>query len=425
MTTDLLPLRAAAELERRRRKGRAFRRVELYPKQAAIVDDPARFTICEATTKAGKTMSHIEWLLAEAAALGRGNHWWVATISGTADIAFRRSQARLRGFIDSSGHLLRVGRPIPFRVNRTEKWIEAFGARLWFKSADKPDSLYGEDVYRLVGDEVSRWKEEAWTACYSTLTATRGRAKLIGNVKGRKNFAYRLARKAEAGEPDWAYHRLTANDAVAGGVIDRDVVEQAERDLPAHVFRELYMAEPAEDGSNPFGLAAIEACTVPAPSTQPTVAFGVDLAKSQDYTWIVGLDKEGRQTVSLRFQLPWGETKRRVLETVGKVPTLIDSTGVGDPIVEDLQRQASNVEGFKFTTVSKQQLMEGLSAAVQQQAVRFWDARLVAELEAFEFEHTRTGVRYAAPDGLHDDGVCALALARRRQATPTMSYGHL
>jgi len=29
----------------------------------------------------------------------------------------------------------------------------------------------------------------------------------------------------------------------------------------------------------------------------------------------------------------------------------------------------------------------------------------------FEFEYTRTGVRYTAPQGLHDDAVMSLALA--------------
>ncbi|MGL4641075.1 MAG: hypothetical protein ACRCVX_15270, partial [Shewanella sp.] len=176
-----------------------FKRLELYPKQAAIIDDAARFTITEATTKAGKTASHIEWILERMHNLGRGNHWWVAPVSEQADIAYRRVKDRLRGFIDSSGELKKLFEAIPFEHNETRKFIKVFGCTLWFKSADKPDSLYGEDVYSLVADEITRWKEEAWTACYSTLTATKGEAKLIGNVKGRKNFAYKLARKAEAG----------------------------------------------------------------------------------------------------------------------------------------------------------------------------------------------------------------------------------
>jgi hypothetical protein len=38
------------------------------------------------------------------------------------------------------------------------------------------------------------------------------------------------------------------------------------------------------------------------------------------------------------------------------------------------------------------------------------------ELEQFEYQYTRTGVRYAAAEGLHDDCVCALALAVRAAA---------
>jgi hypothetical protein len=40
------------------------------------------------------------------------------------------------------------------------------------------------------------------------------------------------------------------------------------------------------------------------------------------------------------------------------------------------------------------------------------------ELETFEYEYTRTGVRYSAPEGLHDDCVCALALAVHKRGRP-------
>jgi hypothetical protein len=151
-----------------------FSRLPLYPKQRAIIDDPARFTITEATTKAGKTMSHIEWLLEEALAAQSGNWWWVATTRDTTDIAYRRVQDRLRGYLDSGGSLRRVSGPIPFRKHDTRKIIRIGRATLWFKSAEKPDNLYGEDVYGAVGDEITRWRESAWIALYSTLTATRG-----------------------------------------------------------------------------------------------------------------------------------------------------------------------------------------------------------------------------------------------------------
>src|SRR4051812_6779326 len=108
-------IRAKAELERRRRlapERKLFETIPLYPKQQAIISDGRRFTICEATTKAGKTASHIEWLLSDAITAGAGNWWWVATTSDTADIAFRRTQDRLRGYLDSGGALSKVSEPI-------------------------------------------------------------------------------------------------------------------------------------------------------------------------------------------------------------------------------------------------------------------------------------------------------------------------
>lgn len=417
---------ALRELQRRAQQTIVFERLPLYPKQAAIIDDPHRFTICEATTKAGKTMSHIEWILEEAINKKAGNWWWVATTSDTSDIAFRRSQARLRGWIDTGGVMKQVADPIPFEKNETRKYIDVMGARIWFKSAEKPDNLFGEDVYGAVGDEVTRWREEAWNALYTTLTATSGRAKLIGNVKGRRNWAYFKARQAqkeneEGIEGDWGYHLLTAFDAIEGNVIKSDIVEQARRDLPEAVFRELYLAEAGDDEGNPFGLNAIRACTITEPSTDETAAYGIDLAKSRDYTWVVGFDAEGHQTESHRWQSDWGTTKSRILALVGLKPTLIDSTGVGDPIVEELSAVRRNIQGFKLTSASKQQLMEGLAADIQGRQIRFFDTKLIAELESFEYEYTRTGVRYTAPPGFHDDGVIAVSLCaliiRRRHRT--------
>jgi hypothetical protein len=98
------------------------------------------------------------------------------------------------------------------------------------------------------------------------------------------------------------------------------------------------------------------------------------------------------------------------------VPALVDSTGVGDPIVEALQRRERGVyEGFKFSATSKQQIMEGLAMALQRRALAIYDPVLLSELESFEYEYTRTGCRYEAPAGFHDDGVCALALAQHHR----------
>lgn len=134
-----------------------------------------------------------------------------------------------------------------FRSWDTDQSIELFnGSKIWFKSGVNPDNLYGEDVYAAVVDEASRVKKEAWHAVRSTLTATRGPIRIIGNVRGTDNWMYDLARQAETGaDPSRSYARLTAYDAVAGGVIHPDEIEDAKRDLPEDVFNELYLALPS------------------------------------------------------------------------------------------------------------------------------------------------------------------------------------
>jgi len=113
-----------------------------------------------------------------------------------------------------------------------------------------------------------------------------------------------------------------------------------------------------------------------------------------------------------RWQGPWEDTIRRILALTGETPALVDSTGVGDPVLEQLQRAPDTAfEGFKFTSQSKQQLMEGLAVAIQQRAIRFPDGTLRQQLDNFEYQYHRTGVSYSAPEGFHDDAVCALALA--------------
>jgi hypothetical protein len=148
---------------------------------------------------------------------------------------------------------------------------------------------------------------------------------------------------------------------------------------------------------------------------RPPACFGLDLAKSGDWCVLIGLDSQGHTVRFDRWKGPWEATIQRVLAQVGKAPVLVDSTGVGDPVLEALQKQGASKGarfiGYTFSSSSKQKLMEGLAVAIQQKRVGYPDGPIVAELEAFEYEYHRTGVYYSAPEGLHDDCVCSLALA--------------
>lgn len=381
-----------------------YERPWMYAKQEDIFFDKSRIVICEASTKAGKTVGCIAWIVEQAMLHGGDNRhfWWVAPVVAQARIAFTRVKTGL----DVEGGEI--------SVNEARLEIRLLnGSIIEFKSADNPDSLFGEDVYACVIDEASRCREESWHAIRSTLTFTKGPVRIIGNVRGRKNWAYRLGLLAKAGEPGMAYYKLTAYDAVQAGVLDITEVEAARRQLPEDVWRELYLAEPSEDSGNPFGLNHIRNCTAPLSTESPRV-FGWDLAKSQDWTVGIGLDKELRVSRFHRWQhVPWPDTRERITTETGTLPALVDSSGVGDPVLDELQRDgAGRFEGYKFSLPSKQELIRGLILAIQNETIRFPSGVIAVELEAFEYRMSDHGnVIYAAAEGMHDDCVVALALA--------------
>jgi phage terminase large subunit-like protein len=203
--------------------------------QIAILNSEKRFTVTEACTKAGKTYSHIYWLFEEAHKGEKGyEYWWVAPVYSQAEIAFKRLQRK----VAESG---------AYSVNYSKLSITTpLGTIITFKTADNPNTLYGENVYAFVFDEFSRAKEEAWYALRTTITYTQAKGKFIGNVVG-KNWAWDMARKAEKGnDPDFAYFKVTCYQAVEQGILTIEEVEQAKKDLPDRVFKMLYLAEFAE-----------------------------------------------------------------------------------------------------------------------------------------------------------------------------------
>lgn len=398
-----------------------YTRPFMYPYQTAILNSPARFTVTLAATKCGKTASHIVWLFEQALRCKANQScWWVAPTFSQAKIAYDRMKVQIsdRDF---------------FKCNETNLILTLpTGAIIQFKTGEKPDNLYGDDVYAFVFDEFPRAREAAWHALRSTITSTGGKGKFIGNAKSRKNWGTKLAMKAKTGQdPDYAYFKITAYDAANAGMMTKDgrpfieEIEAAKRDLPESVFNELYLAEASEDGSNPFGIKYIAAICQPALSKESSICYGVDLARKIDFVSIIGLDKLGTMSHYHNFnKVGWQQTIDTIKYLPNK-PMAIDSTGVGDVVLSQVEQVQSQVEGYIFTQASKQMLMEGLAVAIQSRKLLIADdgdvvngtGKLRHQLEQFEFVYTRTGVKYSAPEGEHDDDVCSLALCWHKWKT--------
>jgi hypothetical protein len=280
------------------------------------------------------------------------------------------------------------------------------GGQIEFFTGERLDNLRGRKFHLVIIDEASYIPdlESGWqNSIRPTLTDYKGKAIFLSTPRG-KNYFYSLFMKA--GENDWASFKFTSYD---NPFIDPQEIDEARMQLPNVVFEQEYMANPSENSANPFGNKFIQDCIKPI-SNQPVVAFGIDLAKSVDHTVIIGLDNAGNVAYFDRYQMDWHNTKENI-KRLPRCPILIDSTGVGDPILEDLKRDGIAIEGLKFTSSSKQQLMEGLATAIQQLKLGFPEGAITNELQVFEYQFTANGVKYSAPSGFHDDCVMALALA--------------
>jgi hypothetical protein len=295
------------------------------------------------------------------------------------------------------------------------------GGSIEFWSLDNPNAGRSRKYKRVIVDEAAFVKQlwEAWTqSIRPTLTDLIGDAWFMSTPRGKNDF-FKLYNRGKGGEANWQSWTKTTYD---NPFIDANEINDARKDLPQLAFSQEYLAEFNDNIANPFGFNFIQQCTYPLSIDKP-ICFGIDLAKYVDWTVIIGLDKNGAVCFFQRFQKDWKQTQETILNLPIGVPIILDSTGVGDPIGEEISRVRGDIELVKFTQTSKQQLMEGLAMAIQKRSITFPEGPIKDELENFEFEYTRSGVKYSAPAGLHDDCVMSLALAVSR-LRKSVNYGN-
>ena len=376
-----------------------------HPEQARILRDPSRFKVLRCGRRFGKTTAGI--IAACECALNGGVVGWFAPTYKLLSEAWVR--------------IVQVLRPAIVKDNFQEKQIRLVtGGVLDFWTLEDEDPARSRAYDLAIIDEagVVHGLDRRWYAIRPTLADRQGKALFLGTPKGRGYFSA-LFDRGQQGDEGWRSWNLGQS---ANPYIDPAETEAQRRDMPPEQAAQELDGIPMADSGNPFGVERIRACVAPQ-TPGPAVAFGVDLARSVDYTVVTGLDADGRVCVFDRFNgLTWEATTARVAQAVGTTPALIDATGVGDPIVERIQGRLPNVERFVFTSTSKQELMDRLALALHGGEVGFPDGPILRELEAFEFQYRGGRVFYSAPHGLHDDCVMSLALAVRLRAQETARY---
>jgi hypothetical protein len=303
--------------------------------------------------------------------------------------------------------------------NESELYCEFFnGSILQVLGADEPDSLRGKAFKGVVLDEWAMMKPMVWEEILRPIvTENKGWVWFLFTPKGR-NHAFRLWNNANDWSKtgtDWANFFLPVTSS---GLIDQVELERAKIEMPEILFKQEFMCEFIEGEGSVFrNIKKCVAGKLSDPVNGARYVIGVDLAKVNDFTVLVCIDQISKRVVAYdRFnEISWRVQKERIAKMAkdyNDALVIMDSTGLGDPILEDLQNAGIAIEGFKFTETSKRSLIERLILAIEQRYILFPDIpEMIAELESFGYELTKTGFRYTAPDGVHDDIVIALGLA--------------
>lgn len=291
------------------------------------------------------------------------------------------------------------------------------GSRIWAKSADNPQALVGRGLDLIVFDEASMCDIAAWNYMRPALGDRKGRAIFPTTPKG-KNWFYDIFMKDPKNGGDDEDYFSYQYPSMDNEFLDPTEFTKMVKDLPQMMYQQEILAQFIESGGEVFrNLNRVLRDTLKEPLPGHFYVGGGDLAKYRDFTVLTIADLATNEIVYYeRFNhLDWDYQKARISSALKKyndAVMYIDSTGVGDPIVEDLQRQGCAVKAFKFSQTTKKQVIENLMKMCDDALIGIPDIPEVKkEFEVFGYEQTQFGnIRYCAPDGHHDDIVISVAL---------------
>ncbi|WP_144034498.1 terminase large subunit domain-containing protein [Sphingobacterium sp. 1.A.5] len=309
-----------------------------------------------------------------------------------------------------------IGSELIEESNQTDLYIKLItGGSIRFFTGEAPDNFRGHKFHLAILDEcayIKSLKNFFFECVNPCLTDFNGDAIFLSTPRGQGEFFqfYNYGLSSELKYKNWeSFHYSTYDNPH----LDRSVIEEAKAELPEMVFAQEYLAIPQANASNPFG-NHIAKNIIPTLSRKKDKAIGIDLASTVDWSVVIGLtDENGVATMCRlqRWQSDWNDTKMKLKDLPRSVDKIVDSTGVGMPIFDELRLDIPNLYGFKFTKASKPQLIKELILAVEQGKIRYCE-EVSNEMLNFEYIYSSESntIKYQAISG-HDDQVIALALS--------------
>lgn len=290
------------------------------------------------------------------------------------------------------------------------------GSRLEFYSAERPEAMLGEGVDFIVLDEAATMPKGVWeTIVRPTLIDREGKALMISTPRGRNWFYYLWLRGQDKKQSNYMSWRFPT---AANPHLPASEIEEMKATMPLLTFQQEVLAEFIASAGAVFRFNTNIIISTVKP--QGHVVVGVDLAKSNDFTVFSAANADDAMPCGYdRFnEIAWGVQRNRLRQFVKDlkkngathVTLVMDSTGVGDPIVEEIEADGYDVVPINFTKY-KHHMVTQLSKDLEDGAVRLDEEEETHEFENYAYKITDAGRwTYNAPEGQHDDCVSAKML---------------
>jgi hypothetical protein len=389
--------------------------------QRRIRREAARFNVISCGRRFGKTIIGTN-LLVEAALLGLPVAWASPTYKMLIEV-WRDAVALLQPVLARNG------------IDKQNKRITLLnGGVIEFWSLGSAESIRGRKYRRFIIDEaamdpalVDHWN----LVIRPTLTDYKGDGFFLSTPKGRNGFWQFFQRGEDPAQLEWASFQMPT---ATNPHIDPSEIEAARGDVPELVFLQEYLAQFIDDNAGLFrrvlGAAVVEAhvdgAGLPLAIPGHSYVFGVDWARSGDYTVISVVDTTTNQQVYLdRFNQVDYALQAGRLTTLYEAfqPSVIvaEQNNMGGPQIEALRTAGLPVQPFVTTNASKKEIIDSLALGIESGGFQILnDPVQVGELLSFEQTRLPSGLfRYAAAGNGHDDTVIALALAKYAAGRPS------
>lgn len=195
---------------------------------------------------------------------------------------------------------------------------------------------------------------------------------------GRNSLFYDLCQKGKT-ESNWEYFQTTIHDAIADG-LDIDIDELRKMMPDPYQFAQEFECQFADSASQLVPIDELVFVNPSADTRYPEYFMGADWARTSDGTSIAvfGRDANGKMTLVELVNLHNTEYQKQI-EVAKRMyekwrPRLFygDATGLGGPIMEQLNRECSTlIRPFSFNHANKNAAYEYFRRCVFDRKVQF------------------------------------------------------